>query len=104
MVDPCEPDAEQYVTTGGGLSTIPNFVAEPRNMRGMFNYTSDAISHIVLRGTFLADTVRCTADNPFRPPSFLSYDEYDYFLHALAILCYVDVRVGAYILGMDHPP
>ena len=99
MVDPCEPDAEQYVTTGGGLSTIPNFVAEPRNMRGMFNYTSDAISHIVLRGTFLADTVRCTADNPFRPPSFLSYDEYDYFLHALAILCYVDVRVGAYILG-----
>ena len=68
-------------------------------MRELLAYDRVDHTHIVLRGTYLADTVRCTAGNPYRPASYLSYDEYDFIEYAITRNCYVDVRVGAYILG-----
>ena len=56
-------------------------------------------SHIVVRGTYLPDTERCTTGNPYRPPSFLRLEEYDDLVNALRITCYVDLRVSDYILG-----
>ena len=56
-------------------------------------------SHIVVRGTYLPDTVRCTTGNPYRPPSFLAYDQYDGLINSLNIDCYVDLQVSGYILG-----
>ena len=101
-IDPCEPDAEQYAVAAGGTGFSPDFGDGPRTMRELLDFPGGAISHLVLRGTYLPNTVRCTAGNPFRPPSYLSHDEYDFVEHALSIDCYVDVRVGAYILG-DGP-
>ena len=99
-VDPCKLDAEQYGITAGGTGPSPEFFGDrPLSMRKLLNYTRGAVSHIVLRGTYLPNTVRCTADNPYRPPSYLSYDEYDYVEYSLTINCYVDVLVGAYVLG-----
>ncbi len=65
----------------------------------MFKYERTEHTHIVLRGAFLTDTVRCTAENPYRPHSYLRYDEYNFIRYAFTFNCYVDVRVGAYILG-----
>ena len=64
-------------------------------------------SHLVLRGTYLPSTVRCTSGDRFRPPKYLdSYGEYpDVFSEiedARALKCYVDVRVNSYIVG-DGP-
>ena len=59
-------------------------------------------SHIVVRGTYLPDTVRCITGNPYRPPSFLHYDQYYGIEHSLSIDCYVDLTVADYILG-DGP-
>ncbi len=56
-------------------------------------------SHIVVRGTYLPDTVRCTTGNPYWPPSFLSYEQYNDIIDALLINCYVDLRAADYILG-----
>ena len=56
-------------------------------------------SHIVVRGTYLPDTERCTTGNPYRPPSYLAYEEYGDLVDALIINCYVDLRVADYILG-----
>ena len=101
-VDPCEPGAEQYAITAGGSGSHPDLGDEPSSMREMLEFVPTFESHIVLRGTYLPGTVRCTSGNPHRPPSYLSYDEYDFVAHALFINCYVDVRVSAYILG-DGP-
>ena len=56
-------------------------------------------SHIVVRGSYLPDTERCTTGNPYRSPSYLAYEEYDDIVNALLINCYVDLRVADYILG-----
>ncbi len=56
-------------------------------------------SHIVVRGTYLPDAERCTTGNPYRPPSYLSNEQYDNIVNALLINCYVDLRVADYILG-----
>ena len=101
-VDPCEPDAEHYAITAGGAGHSPDFSDGPRSVRELLDSVRGYVSHMVLRGTYLPNTVRCVSDNPFRPPSYLSYEEYDFVEHALFINCYVDVRVGAYILG-DGP-
>ena len=61
------------------------------------------VSHIVLRGTYLPDTVRCATGNDFRPPSYLEHEDYDYVEFSIALNCYVDVKVGAYVLG-EGPP
>ena len=99
LVDPCEPDAEQYATAEGGIGASYFLGDEPRSMRELLTFGRRDHTHIVLRGTYLMDTLRCTAGNPYRPPSYLSYDEYDFIQYAFAFNCYVDVRVGAYILG-----
>ena len=56
-------------------------------------------SHIVVRGTYLPDTQRCTTGNPYRPPSYLAYEQYDFIEHTLSVNCYVDLQVADYILG-----
>ena len=68
-------------------------------MRAMLNHTRAAVSHIVLRGTYLPGTVRCTYGNPYRPPSYLRYEEFDLVQLTHSINCYVDVQVGGYITG-----
>ena len=56
------------------------------------------VTHLVLRGTYLPDTMRCTAGDRFRPPSYLS-DEFDYDVNPRVIKCYIDMRANAYVLG-----
>lgn len=96
-VDPCL-DEEPYLTTAGG-SEHADFGDGPRSVRELLGYARSYVTHLVLRGTYLTDTVRCTADNPFHPPSYLSYDEYDFVEHSLSFKCYVDVQVGDYVIG-----
>ena len=56
------------------------------------------VTHLVLRGTYLPGTVRCTAGDRFRPPPYLS-NEFVYTANSRAFKCYVDVRANAYVLG-----
>ena len=51
-------------------------------------------THVVLRGTYLPGTVRCTTGHRFRYPSYA-----DYSVDYLLVYCFADVRVNAYLLG-----
>ena len=53
-------------------------------------------THIVLRGTYLPGTVRCTSGHARRAPAFLGRGQASY---GLLIYCFADVRVNAYLLG-----
>ena len=56
--------------------------------------------HLVLRGVYLPDTVRCTGGGDrFRPPSYTDTDSRSLIRGARAVNCYADVRVNAYVLG-----
>ena len=97
-VDPCESNAQQYEMTAGGAGSVPDLGDEPSSMREILEFVPGFVSHIVIRGTYLPGTVRCTVGDRFRPPSHWR-DEFVFTADSRAIKCYVDVRVGAYILG-----
>ena len=97
-VDPCEPDVLVRVPAIGGPGG-GDWVYDwnqPFTIRDMLDGVLTFIPHIVLRGTYVPDTGRCTADNPPRPASYV---EKHYFSTQSAIQCYVDIRVNSYILG-----
>ncbi len=96
-VDPCEPRGP-IETFGAAGGTNPAYdTEEPLTIRQFLDGSSlISIPHIVLWGTYIQDTVRCTSGDPFRVPS---YEEPGYFQHSILINCYADVRVNGYILG-----
>ena len=57
------------------------------------------VPHVVLRGTYLPGTVRCTSGDRFRPPSYVGPDAFRFIRDAPILKCYADVRVNAYVLG-----
>ncbi|MXZ02148.1 MAG: hypothetical protein F4Y88_00270 [Chloroflexi bacterium] len=59
--------------------------------------------HMVLRGTYLPDTFRCTSDEPFRPPVHLRDEFGDPADYPVTIKCYIDVRANSYIVGTGPP-
>lgn len=96
-VDPCEPDLS---LRGTGLEAAVSgevFSRDaPRTLRDHLDGSLSFIPHLVLRGTFLPGTVRCTSGTPHRFPS---YEEPGYFQNSILIKCYADVRANDYILG-----
>ena len=101
-MDPCEQDAEPFELSSGGLGGRTILGDEPKSLDSMLTGSRISIAHMVVRGTYLPDTERCTTGNPYRPPSYLSHEIYDYIEDTLSIRCYVDLRVADYILG-DGP-
>ncbi len=71
-VDPCEPDAPP-IETGGIASYIPYLGDEPTSVRDLLDDHPPPgdVTHLVLRGTYLPNTVRCTFGDQFRPVAHL---------------------------------
>ena len=104
-LDPCEPaiGAVQQGSVGGAAGSERRLPDEPYTIREIIDdeiAVGNAeppgwVTHVIVRGTFLPNTVRCTAGDPFRGPS--------YFVHfdpqQLSFKCYVDVRSNNYIVG-----
>lgn len=98
-VDPCDPDATMFA--GGIGQSSPDLGAAPRSLREMLNGSTTPpawVPHLVLRGAYLPDTVRCTATDVFRPPVYLS-DEFGFDTPPRGFKCYADVHARAYIVG-----
>ena len=95
-VDPCEPDVKIEALGGRGLDRIFDH-DRPFTVRDFLDGSSIGfIPHIVLRGTYIPDTVRCTSGNPYRIPTYI---EPGYTQHSILFQCYADVRVNGYVLG-----
>ena len=96
-VDPCEPGAEgTLITESKGLILIEPALLVEDLMSGLG--TKLYVTHIVLRGTYLPGTVRCTSGHRNRYPSYVG-DDWD----VLFIYCFADVRVNSYLLGAGPP-
>ncbi len=98
-VDPCEPNVKVDTTVLGpaGSGGYIFDYDEPFTIRYYLDGSSlVSIPHIVLRGTYVPDTVRCTSGDPYHVPSYV---EPGYFQHSIVINCYADVQVSGYILG-----
>lgn len=99
-VDPCEPDEYWITAVTRRLRYGPNWGNEPRTVRQFLDgYSVNRISHIVLRGTYIPDSVRCESGIPYRTPSYADPDDFIHVVGTMPIQCYADVRANAYILG-----
>ena len=96
--DPCEPDVKVETSLSGGASSDYLFdYDQPLTIRDFLDGSSlGSIPHLVLRGTYIPDTARCTSGTPYRPGSHV---EPGYTQHSILIKCYTDVRVNGYVLG-----
>ena len=94
-VDPCTPRGEWDLTTGNhGASTN----GPPISMKNLLSSLTTPMysTHIILRGTYLPGTVRCTSGSRYRYPP---YSGPGGLVDALVIYCFADIRVNAYLLG-----
>ena len=100
-VDPCEPDVNIVTNPLEGVGESLNYRAAPWTIRDYLDGSSIiSIPHIVLRGTYIPNTERCTSGTPDRDPSYV---DVGYPPTALLFLCYADVRVNGYVLGSGPP-
>ena len=86
---------------GGRTSgSVPYLGDQPLSIREMLDDGPDPawVPHMMLRGTYLPNTVRCTSGDPFRVSSYLR-DEFGDTSNDLSIKCYIDVQANAYVLG-----
>ena len=100
-VDPCEPG---LVQTSGGMSRFID--SEPWSVRfflGDERTSGVHAAHLVVRGTYLPDTVRCIGGDFFRHPPYTNANGWWGVLGTRTVNCYADVRVNAYILGSGPP-
>ena len=97
-VDPCEPGVRLTMATGASLGSTNGEESDtPAGVRQFLDGDSlISVSHIVIRGTYISNTIRCVSGIPFRAPS---YEELGYFHNTTLMQCFADVRVNAYILG-----
>ena len=110
IVDPCEPDVEWVHVTNKDAD--PSRLAHGDSILGeapseVKHYLSRGNSlaletHVVLRGTYLPGTVRCTTGQQLHPPDYKP-GEFWYLIHARILRCYADVRVNSYEIGSGPP-
>ena len=96
-VDPCEPGVKIETSLLEGVGESLNRRVVPRTIREYLNGGAISfIPHIVVRGTYIPGTVRCTSGTPDRDPSYV---DPVYIQRSLIFLCYADVQVNGYVLG-----
>ena len=97
-VDPCEPGVRLTMATGASLGSTNGEESDtPAGVRQFLDGDSlISVSHIVIRGTYIPNTIRCVSGIRFHAPS---YEELGYFHNTTLMQCFADVRVNAYILG-----
>lgn len=97
-VDPCELDAPSVEMSVA--SYIQDLGDEPWSIREMLDDEPSAawVTHLVVCGTYLPNTVRCTTGDLFRPAAHLR-SVFGTPTIERSYKCYIDVRANSYILG-----
>ena len=95
-IDPCKPDSLSG-GSGGASIYVPDV---PFSLQFYLEGWADwAVPHLVLRGTYLPDTIRCDGKHTWRDAVYY-VDLYDGSFNGRPILhCFADVRVNEYFVG-----
>ena len=100
-VDPCESRGAVQLPEQAGASPYLGDAPIGVNESLTLNDGPAWVIQIVVRGTYIPDTGRCTSGTRFRRiPSFMNPDEIG---DPLQIKCFADVRANDYILGAGPP-
>ena len=89
-IDPCEPGTGTISHAMGDEGYVEDQPYDLRSYLGNGTFGK----HLVLRGTYLPNTVRCEGDNYRRAPKH-SRGGYE----GLKVNCFADIRVNEYFLG-----
>ena len=102
-VDPCELNAPRISSTRGSYK--PHLGNAPSSVGDFLGHEPSAyqVNHLVLRGTYLPDTVRCTTGDRFLPAEHL-LPIFGYPATERSIKCYIDVRANSYVVGSGPSP
>ena len=107
-IPPCTPVEGVTIEPCAGVSpwvgsTLAHrdFDAQPRDLAWFLGGDGIVwVSHFVIRGAYLPNTVRCFVDNESHSPTYLGPGSYDYGSQEInRIKCYADVRVNEYLIG-----
>ena len=94
-IDPCEPGALHGGSSGASYE-IPDVPPSLQTYLEGSDYWT--VSHLMLRGTYLPNTVRCDGKHAWRHGAY--YDYSNSVLTGRPILhCFADVRVNEYLVG-----
>ena len=102
--DPCEGVLRGYTGEGGVqvLSGGRDPGDEPRPIRGWLDGGTGVLleAHIVIRGQYLPETIRCDTINEDRGQPYSTLAGVDRLETGLgAVMCYGDIQVAEYIVG-----
>ena len=96
-VDLCAPQQPIQRGMGGHGEGSPS--PQPQTLREQLDRLGPvSVTHLVLRGTYLPNTARCTYGDPFSLPDY-SRDKLTFHLGKRAFKCYVDVRANEWLVG-----
>ncbi len=99
-IDPCAPGAPPQVPGAADSrwepGDAPETIADVLGGNRLFERGPRFVPHVVVRGTYMTGTERCTWPHSWRTPSSLVEPSVE---GALIIKCFADVRVHEYILG-----
>ena len=98
-IDPCKPDSLRGGSSGASIY-VPDVPYSLQFYLEGWGYF--AVSHLVLRGTYLPDTIRCDGKHTFRDADY--YNDYNdgsssIFNGRPILHCFADVRVNEYFVG-----
>ena len=93
---PCDPNASIFANLEAAGGHWIELESQPVTIREVLDGNIGFVPHIVVRGTIIPDTARCTSGNSNRTPT---YREPGLVYHSSVLQCYVDVRANAYVLG-----
>ena len=100
-VDPCAP-GRAWIDHPELHFVLDVDKNNPYPVAFFLNGARDIVPHMVVRGTYLPDTIRCSTTR-FRPRPYRGPEAYGSLRGSLTLICYADVRVNAYILGSGPP-
>ena len=97
-VDPCDPGAPPIEM--GVAQGVPDLGDAPTDARWMLDVGGSTawVAHVVVRGTYLPNTVRCAGGDPFRPATYALAGFGDP-AGEYSMKCYANVRANEYIVG-----
>ena len=94
-LDPCEADVHGVTATNAHFRPA---IGEPITVRGFLGDGLFGV-HLVVRGTYVPDSLRCMNQTRHRSSTMFDIDDYNVGSGLGDVHCYVDMRVGSYILG-----
>ena len=96
--DPCEPLIAPLVDSSSlAMVYLPD---GPSSIRDLLTKLPGHTAHLVVRGTYLPDSIRCTADGEgIRMQSWRTERSHWLFSSGTMVKCFADMRVNDYIVG-----